>query len=129
MKTNLTIRMMGSIGGVLLLQAVGSLVGAEDFFDRYQSLGKSVGVEKLTPQERSNLSSLIEGVAEISSSGVGNACENKSTHDCQLTYQECKHTCTDHSVFDYESGGYKRNTNLYDICVKTCRVVMNRCRQ
>lgn len=129
MKISLRDQMIGSVGGILLLLSFDSPVRSEDFFDRYQHLGKSIGVEKLTQQERARLSSLIEGVAEISSSGSKNACEDKNKHDCQLIDQKCQSTCSDNYVFDYESGSYRFSTNLGDICMNTCRVVMNACKQ
>jgi hypothetical protein len=115
-------------GGSLLFLSWSSVASSEDFFDRYPNLGRSVGVEKLTGQERERLSSLIEGVAQISSSGKV-VCEDRSKRACMLTYRECMSTCADNAVFDYESGTLRRHTNLGDICANTCRVAEKTCAQ
>jgi hypothetical protein len=117
-----------AFGGSLLFLSYSSVASSEDFFDRYPNLGKSVGAEKLTGQERERLSSLIEGVVEISSSGKA-ACEDKSKQTCRLTHRECMSTCVDNAVFDYESGTHRRNTNLGDICARTCRMAEKACTQ
>ena len=120
------------IFGMLLVAIVSlpysTLANSEDFFDRYPSLGKSVGVEKLTQQERSNLSSLIEGVVDISSSGSNKSCEGKIKDACESAMRSCRSACMDSTVWDYETGTPRRNTNLGDICSNSCRTVMNSCR-
>ena len=128
MKIGIRMQWVLVFGGSLLFLSCSSVASSEDFFDRYPNLGKSVGVERLTGQERSHLSSLIEGVVEISSSGKV-ACEDRSKQACRLTYRECMSACIDNMVFDYETGMYRRNTNLGDICASTCRVAEKACTQ
>jgi len=128
MKIGIRTQWVFAFGGSLLFLSWSSVASSEDFFDRYPNLGKSVGVEKLTGQERERLSSLIEGVVEISSSGKA-VCEDRSKRACRLTYRECMSACADNAVFDYESGTPRRSTNLGDICASTCRVAEKACAQ
>ena len=128
MKIGIRTQWVLAFGGSVLFLSYSSLGSSEDFFDRYPNLGRSVGVEKLTGQEREHLSSLIEGAVEISSSGK-TVCEDRSRRACRLTYRECMSTCVDNAVFDYESGTHRRNTNLGDICASTCRVAEKACTQ
>ena len=67
---------------------IGSVFG-DDIFDHYPDAGKAIGVEKLTPQERSNLVRLL---GRIEAKAMKN-CRGDSEASCSRAYTACMAGC------------------------------------
>ena len=120
------------IAAVLTLLMVCS-VNAEDYFDQYPSRAKSAGVQKLSPQERANMVSLIntmvvEAMVEAVSSQK-KSCEGQAVRSCEKAMKICREVCLNNTVWDFEAGMYRRNTNLGDICLESCESAKTACQQ
>jgi hypothetical protein len=108
-------------------------VNAEDYFDRYPSQAKSAGVQKLSKQERASMASLIdtmvvEAMVEAASS-TRKSCDNRTNRSCEKAMKKCREVCLSHAVWDFETGMYRHNTNLGDICLESCESAKIGCEQ
>jgi hypothetical protein len=108
-------------------------VNAEDYFDRYPSEAKSAGVQKLSQQERASMASLInsmvvEGMLDAASSQK-KSCESRANRLCEKAMKTCREVCMNNAVWDFESGMYRHNTNLGDICSESCGSIRTGCQQ
>lgn len=108
-------------------------VNAEDYFDQYPSRAKSAGVQKLSPQERASMVSLIntmvvEAMVEAVSSQK-KSCEGQAERSCEKAMKICREVCLNNTIWDFEAGMYRRNTNLGDICLESCESAKTACQQ
>ena len=108
-------------------------VNAEDYFDQYPSRAESAGVQKLSLQERARMASFIdsivvEAMVDVASS-TKKSCESRTNRSCEKAMKACSEVCLNHTVWDFEAGMYRRNTNLGDICLESCESAKTGCQQ
>lgn len=108
-------------------------VKAEDYFDQYPGRAKSAGVQKLSSQERASMASLIdtivvEAMVEAASSQK-KSCEGQTERSCEKAMKTCRDVCLNNTVWDFEAGVYRHNTNLGDICLGSCESAKTACQQ
>jgi hypothetical protein len=108
-------------------------VKAEDYFDQYPGRAKSAGVQKLSSKERASMASLIDTiVVEAMIEAVSSqkkTCEGQARHSCEKARQTCREVCLNNTVWDFEAGMYRHNTNLGDICLGSCESAKTACQQ
>lgn len=108
-------------------------VNADDYFDQYPSRAKTAGVQKLSPQERASMVSLINTIAVEAMveavSSQKDSCASRAKRSCEDAMKTCREVCLNNTVWDFEAGTYRRNTNLGDICLESCESAETACRQ
>lgn len=77
-------------------------VNADDYFDQYPSRAKTAGVQKLSPQERASIVSLIntiavEAMVEAASSQK-KSCASRAEHSCENAMKTCHEVCLNNTV-------------------------------